>query len=65
MKKEMRDYKYPQGVAPSAKVEGGMDDKKMNKTKSKIKAKSSTDMFGVPVFGKTKKMNKTKSAFQK
>jgi len=37
MKESMKDYKYPQGVAPSAKVEGGMDDKKMNKRKPKKK----------------------------
>ena len=60
MKKEMRDYKYPQGVAPSAKVEGGMDDKKMNKKKPvKSKIKKKTDMYGVKV------LNPAKSAFDK
>ena len=62
MKKNMRDYNYPQGVAPSAKVEGGMDDKKRNKKKPKMKAKPSTDMYGVSKFNSKKK---PRSAFEK
>ena len=61
MKKELRDYNYPQGVAPSAKLPGGIDDKKVNKKKkSKMKpSKSTTDMFGVKIF------NPKASAFDK
>lgn len=64
MKESMKDYNYPQGVAPSAKVEGGIDDKKMMKKKPKkkkvVKKKPKTDMYGVPISKIT-----TRSAFER
>ena len=62
MKESMKDYNYPQGNKPSAKVEGGIDDKKTNKRKPTKKKKSKVDMYGVKIFNST---NTAKSAFDK
>jgi len=59
MKKELRDYNYPQGAAPSAKLPGGIDDKKVNTKKAKKKKPKLTDMYGVKIF------NTKPSAFDK
>ena len=56
MKESMKDYKYPQGVAPSDKIEGGIDDKKQRK-----KIRGNNKLFPT----KKKKKNMKPSMFEK